>query len=90
MRTSIICLSQSIDCLAYKLFLVHVAAYSLITCHSLKEYWLFVMFCDLHSLFVSCRYLMSPKMEFVKFFGKNNDVDGLVNGMIKEIILHKK
>lgn len=35
-------------------------------------------------------YLMSPKMEFVKFFGKNNDVDGLANGMIKEIKQYKK
>ncbi|KAH7553859.1 hypothetical protein JRO89_XS12G0068100 [Xanthoceras sorbifolium] len=30
-------------------------------------------------------YLMSPKMEFVKFFGKNNDVDSLTDGIIKEI-----
>ncbi|KAL2902001.1 Protein SCO1-like protein 1 mitochondrial [Bienertia sinuspersici] len=35
-------------------------------------------------------YLMSPKMEFVKFFGKNNDVDGLANGMIKEVKQYKK
>ncbi|OMO85036.1 Copper chaperone SCO1/SenC [Corchorus capsularis] len=30
-------------------------------------------------------YLMDPKMEFVKFFGKNNDVDSLTDGIIKEI-----
>ncbi|XP_057525313.1 protein SCO1 homolog 1, mitochondrial-like [Amaranthus tricolor] len=35
-------------------------------------------------------YLMSPEMKFVKFFGKNNDVDGLVDGMIKEIKQYKK
>ncbi|KNA14236.1 hypothetical protein SOVF_109310 [Spinacia oleracea] len=35
-------------------------------------------------------YLMSPEMKFVKFFGKNNDVDGLVTGMIKEIKQCKK
>ncbi|KAJ4704403.1 Protein SCO1, mitochondrial-like protein [Melia azedarach] len=35
-------------------------------------------------------YLMSPKMEFVKFFGKNNDVDSLANGVIKEIKQYKK
>ncbi|XP_031257184.1 protein SCO1 homolog 1, mitochondrial [Pistacia vera] len=35
-------------------------------------------------------YLMSPKMEFVKFFGKNNDVDSLADGVIKEIKQHKK
>lgn len=32
-----------------------------------------------------CRYLMDPKMEFVKFFGKNNDVDMLTDGIINEI-----
>lgn len=35
-------------------------------------------------------YLMSPKMEFIKFFGKNNDVDSLTDGVIKEIKQHKK
>ncbi|XP_021744772.1 protein SCO1 homolog 1, mitochondrial-like [Chenopodium quinoa] len=35
-------------------------------------------------------YLMSPDMKFVKFFGKNNDVDGLTKGMIKEIKQYKK
>ncbi|GAB4843912.1 Protein SCO1 1, mitochondrial [Ancistrocladus abbreviatus] len=35
-------------------------------------------------------YLMSPDMEFVKFFGKNNDVDTLTDGVIKEIKQHKK
>ncbi|XP_075078907.1 protein SCO1 homolog 1, mitochondrial isoform X2 [Nicotiana tabacum] len=30
-------------------------------------------------------YLMDPKMEFVKFFGKNNDVDMLTDGIINEI-----
>ncbi|XP_068669243.1 protein SCO1 homolog 1, mitochondrial [Aristolochia californica] len=30
-------------------------------------------------------YLMDPKMEFVKFFGKNYDVDALTEGIIKEI-----
>ncbi|KAL5740371.1 hypothetical protein ACOSP7_029251 [Xanthoceras sorbifolium] len=34
-------------------------------------------------------YLMSPKMEFVKFFGKNNDVDSLTDGIIKEIKQYK-
>ncbi|XP_038998632.1 protein SCO1 homolog 1, mitochondrial-like, partial [Hibiscus syriacus] len=29
-------------------------------------------------------YLMDPNMEFVKFLGKNNDVDSLTNGVIKE------
>ena len=28
---------------------------------------------------------MDPNMEFVKFFGKNNDVDSLTDGVIKEI-----
>ncbi|GLT55708.1 hypothetical protein SLA2020_288040 [Shorea laevis] len=30
-------------------------------------------------------YLMGPDMEFVKFFGKNNDVNSLTDGIIKEI-----
>ncbi|CAK7343876.1 unnamed protein product [Dovyalis caffra] len=30
-------------------------------------------------------YLMDPNMELVKFFGKNNDADALVDGVIKEI-----
>ncbi|KAK4342728.1 hypothetical protein RND71_038544 [Anisodus tanguticus] len=34
-------------------------------------------------------YLMDPKMEFVKFFGKNNDVDMLADGIIKEIKQYK-
>ncbi|XP_078167429.1 electron transport SCO1/SenC family protein [Carex rostrata] len=34
-------------------------------------------------------YLMNPKMEFVKFFGKNYDVDTLTEGIIKEITAHK-
>ncbi|KAE8733447.1 Protein SCO1-like protein 1 [Hibiscus syriacus] len=43
---------------------------------------------DWHSL-ATCRmignwYLMDPNMEFVKFLGKNNDVDSLTNGVIKE------
>ncbi|XP_022767764.1 protein SCO1 homolog 1, mitochondrial-like isoform X2 [Durio zibethinus] len=35
-------------------------------------------------------YLMDPNMEFVKFFGKNNDVDSLTDGVIKEIHQRKK
>ncbi|TMX05417.1 protein SCO1 homolog 1, mitochondrial [Solanum pennellii] len=35
-------------------------------------------------------YLMDPKMEFVKFFGKNNDVGMLTDGIIKEIKQYKK
>lgn len=35
-------------------------------------------------------YLMSTKMEFVKFFGKNNEVDSLADGIIKEIKQYKK
>ncbi|XP_059668014.1 protein SCO1 homolog 1, mitochondrial isoform X2 [Cornus florida] len=35
-------------------------------------------------------YLMDPNMEFVKFFGKNNDVDTLSDGIIKEIKQYKK
>ncbi|KAL5162038.1 Protein SCO1 1, mitochondrial [Glycine soja] len=40
-----------------------------------------------HSIVI---YLMSPEMEFVKFFGKNNDVDSLADGVIKEVTQHKK
>ncbi|XWS55516.1 hypothetical protein CRYUN_Cryun09bG0006800 [Craigia yunnanensis] len=35
-------------------------------------------------------YLMDPNMEFIKFFGKNNDVDSLTDGVIKEINQRKK
>ncbi|KAL6998438.1 Protein SCO1 1, mitochondrial [Sarracenia purpurea var. burkii] len=35
-------------------------------------------------------YLMDPNMEFVKFFGKNNDVDALADGIIKEVKQYKK
>ncbi|KAG6697690.1 hypothetical protein I3842_09G214300 [Carya illinoinensis] len=35
-------------------------------------------------------YLMGPDMDFVKFFGKNNDVDSLTDGVIKEIKRYKK
>ncbi|GAV73571.1 SCO1-SenC domain-containing protein [Cephalotus follicularis] len=35
-------------------------------------------------------YLMGPDMKFVKFFGKNNDVDTLTDGVIKEIKEYKK
>lgn len=35
-------------------------------------------------------YLMDPNMEFVKFFGKNNDVNSLTDGVIKEISQQKK
>ncbi|KAF4379097.1 hypothetical protein F8388_022184 [Cannabis sativa] len=35
-------------------------------------------------------YLMSPDMQFVKFFGKNNDVDSLTDGIIEEIKNYKK
>ncbi|KAE8099182.1 hypothetical protein FH972_017186 [Carpinus fangiana] len=35
-------------------------------------------------------YLMGPDMKFVKFFGKNNDVDSLADGVIKEIKQYKK
>ncbi|GMN40359.1 hypothetical protein TIFTF001_009583 [Ficus carica] len=35
-------------------------------------------------------YLMGPDMLFVKFFGKNNDVDSLTDGIIKEIKNYKK
>lgn len=33
---------------------------------------------------------MDPNMEFVKFYGKNNDVDALSDGIIKEIKQYKK
>lgn len=33
---------------------------------------------------------MSPRMEFVKFFGKNNDVNSLADGIIKEIKQYKR
>ncbi|XP_020587653.1 protein SCO1 homolog 1, mitochondrial [Phalaenopsis equestris] len=35
-------------------------------------------------------YLMDPNMEFVKFYGKNYDVDSLADGIIKEIKQYKK
>lgn len=35
-------------------------------------------------------YLMDPNMEFLKFFGKNNDVDALSEGIINEIKQYKK
>ncbi|KAF7097808.1 hypothetical protein CFC21_099595 [Triticum aestivum] len=35
-------------------------------------------------------YLMNPKMEFVKFFGKNYDEDTLAEGIIKEVREHKR
>ncbi|XP_030450024.1 protein SCO1 homolog 1, mitochondrial [Syzygium oleosum] len=35
-------------------------------------------------------YLMGPDMNFVKFFGKNNDVDALTDGVINEIKQYKK
>ncbi|KAG0478383.1 hypothetical protein HPP92_013102 [Vanilla planifolia] len=35
-------------------------------------------------------YLMDPNMEFVKFFGKNYDVDTLAEGITKEIKMYKK
>lgn len=41
-----------------------------------------------YSLLISMvivRYLMDPKMQFVKFYGKNHDVDSLADGIIKEI-----
>uniref|UniRef100_A0A0D9VCF8 Thioredoxin domain-containing protein n=1 Tax=Leersia perrieri TaxID=77586 RepID=A0A0D9VCF8_9ORYZ len=34
-------------------------------------------------------YLMNPKMEFVKFYGKNHDADSLADGIIKEIKEHR-
>lgn len=42
------------------------------------------------SMEILCRYLMSPNMQFVKFFGKNNDVDALADGIVKEIKQFKK
>eukprot|EP00252_Welwitschia_mirabilis_P011437 TRINITY_DN25699_c0_g1_i1.p1 TRINITY_DN25699_c0_g1~~TRINITY_DN25699_c0_g1_i1.p1 ORF type:complete len:328 (+),score=59.47 TRINITY_DN25699_c0_g1_i1:116-1099(+) len=39
-----------------------------------------------HSIIV---YLMDPEFEFVKFFGKNYDVDSLTNEVIKEIRSYK-
>lgn len=39
---------------------------------------------------LQCRYLMGPDMGFVKFFGKNNDVDTLTDGIINEIKRYKK
>lgn len=35
-------------------------------------------------------YLMDPNMEFVKFYGKNNDVDSLTDGIINEIKQYRK
>ncbi|KAI4338923.1 hypothetical protein MLD38_023928 [Melastoma candidum] len=35
-------------------------------------------------------YLMGPDMEFVKFFGKNNDIDALTEGITNEIKQYKK
>ncbi|XP_047252785.1 protein SCO1 homolog 1, mitochondrial isoform X1 [Capsicum annuum] len=35
-------------------------------------------------------YLMDPKMDFVKYFGKNNDVDMLADGIIMEIKQYKR
>ncbi|EAZ21820.1 protein SCO1 homolog 1, mitochondrial isoform X1 [Oryza sativa Japonica Group] len=34
-------------------------------------------------------YLMNPKMEFVKFYGKNYDADSLADGIIKELKGHQ-
>uniref|UniRef100_A0A7N0T6K9 Thioredoxin domain-containing protein n=1 Tax=Kalanchoe fedtschenkoi TaxID=63787 RepID=A0A7N0T6K9_KALFE len=34
-------------------------------------------------------YLMGPDMDFVKFYGKNNDVDALTDGIINEIKKYK-
>lgn len=33
---------------------------------------------------------MDPKMDFVKFFGKNEDDVSLADGVIREIKQHKK
>lgn len=33
----------------------------------------------------TCRYLMDPNMDFVKFFGKNYNADGLTDGVVEEI-----
>lgn len=35
-------------------------------------------------------YLMDPNMDFLKFFGKNYDVDALTDGIIQEIKQYKK
>ncbi|CAA7051051.1 unnamed protein product [Microthlaspi erraticum] len=35
-------------------------------------------------------YLMSPEMNFVKFYGKNHDVDSLTEGVVKEIRQYRK
>lgn len=35
-------------------------------------------------------YLMDPNMDFVKFYGKNYDVDSLADGIVKEIKQYKK
>jgi protein SCO1/2 len=35
-------------------------------------------------------YLMSPEMNFVKFYGKNHDVDSLTDGVVKEIRQYRK
>ncbi|KAF3543066.1 hypothetical protein DY000_02003856 [Brassica cretica] len=35
-------------------------------------------------------YLMSPEMSFVKFYGKNHDVDSLTDGVVKEIRQYRK
>lgn len=33
---------------------------------------------------------MGPDMQFVKYFGKNNDIESLADGIIKEIKNYKK
>lgn len=38
---------------------------------------------------ILCRYLMGPKMDFVKNFGKNNDVDSLANGIMEAMKKYK-
>ncbi|KAI5663371.1 hypothetical protein M9H77_22694 [Catharanthus roseus] len=40
-----------------------------------------------HSIII---YLMDPRMEFVKFFGKNNDADSLADGVINEVKQYRK
>lgn len=35
-------------------------------------------------------YLMDPNMQFVKFYGKNHDVDSLTDGVIQEIKQYRK
>lgn len=42
------------------------------------------------NILILSRYLMAPDMGFVKFFGKNNDVDSLADGVIKEIKPYNK